>query len=230
MSRKSYKELIKELLDQRYIVDNREVIDLADVNKSVMIAFNQACVYMRDLHNWVWNYKEDAYVNSPDQDSYPMPYGIVHGVIYQKGSNGAKCPLEYVPELTATKGCPAQWTQDWANEEIKVAPAVSSDCDEVSQMILQYHDKNIACIGNRVDGNLLTDFTLDGDTTNQFLNVPEYIYEAYAKCVVLKARVFLNEGAQPSVYQAQVNEFNEAYNGLMMFARTPYYEAQRIEL
>lgn len=227
---KSYKELIQETLNQRAIIDNRQAVDVADVNKSVLIAFNQACVYMRDLHNWVWNYKEETYINNLGQDSYPMPYGIVHGMVYQKGSTGAKCPLMYAATLTATQGCPTQWTHDWANEEIKIAPAVSSDCDNISTMVVQYHDKNIACLGARTDGNLLKEFTLSESTDNQFLNVPEYIYEAYAKCVVLKARVFLNEGAQPTVFEAQQREFNEAYNGLMMFAQTPYYEAQRIEM
>lgn len=227
---KSFKQLIQETLNQRSIIDNRQIVDIADVNKSVLIAFNQACIYMRDLHNWVWNYKEETFLNNIGQDSYPMPYGIVHGLIYQQGSAGKKCPLMYVSELTATQGCPTQWTQDWANEEIKIAPAVSSDCDNVSTMVLQYHDKNIACLGARTDGNLLQEFSLTEDTENQFLNVPEYIYDAYAKCVVLKARVFLNEGAQASVFEAQQREFNEAYNGLMQFARTPYYESQRIEL
>ena len=37
---KSYKELIEETLSQRSIVDNRQVVDVADVTKSVLIAFN----------------------------------------------------------------------------------------------------------------------------------------------------------------------------------------------
>lgn len=227
---KSYKELIQETLNQRAIIDNRNIVELRDVSPSVLIAFNQACIFMRDLHNWAWNYREDTFLNDPGQDSFPMPYGIVHGVVYKRGSNGAKCPLVYTPTLDADKGCPSQWTTNWATEEVNIAPAVSTSCDEVSQTIIQYHDKNIACVGPRSDGNLLKEFSLDEDTANQFLNVPEAIYEAYAKCVVLKARVYLNENAQPTVFAAQQQEFVDAYNGLMQFAKTPYYEAERTEM
>lgn len=226
---KSYFELIEEVLNQRAIIDNRQVIDLNNTSKSVLIAFNQACEFMRDLHNWKWNFKEEEYINDLGQDTYPMPYGIVHGILYKKGSAGAKCALVYVPELTAEKGCPSQWSHKWDTEEIQIAPAVSADCDEISTTIMQYHDKNLACLGDRTDGNLLKRFTLEEDTKKQFLNVPEYIYDAYARCVVLKTRVFLNEGAQTTVFPAQQQEWLEAYNGLMSFAKTPLY-SERTEI
>lgn len=226
---KSYKELVQEALNQRAIIDNRDIVELSDTSPSVLIAFNQACEFMRDLHNWKWNVREESYLNDPGQDSYPMPYGIVQTVLFKKGSD-AECEMEFVSKLTAEKGCPSQWTQDWAKEEIKIAPAVSADCDEISQTKISYFDKNIACLGNRTEGNLLPRFSLEQDPTKQFLNVPEYIYDAYARCVVLKTRVFLNEGAQATVFPAQGNEWNEAYNGLMSFAKTPYYTSERTEI
>ena len=226
---KSYFDLIEETLSQRAIIDNRQVVDLKNTSKSVLIAFNQACEFMRDLHNWKWNFKEEEYINDLGQDTYPMPYGIVHGILYKKGSVGSKCALTYVSELTAEKGCPSQWSHKWDTEEIQIAPAVSADCDEISTTIMQYHDRHIACLGDRTDGNLLKRFTLDEDTKKQFLNVPEYIYDAYARCVVLKTRVFLNEGAQTTVFPAQQQEWLEAYNGLMSFAKTPLY-SERTEI
>ena len=226
---KSYFELIEETLSQRAIIDNRQVVDLKNTSKSVLIAFNQACEFMRDLHNWKWNFKEEEYLNDLGQDTFPMPYGIVHGMLYKKGSAGIKCALTYVPELTAEKGCPSQWSHKWDTEEIQIAPAVSADCDEISTTIMQYHDRHIACLGDRTEGVLLKRFTLDEDTKKQFLNVPEYIYDAYARCVVLKTRVFLNEGAQTTVFPAQQQEWLEAYNGLMSFAKTPLY-SERTEI
>lgn len=224
---KSYKELIQETLDQRAIIDNRNIVELNEASKSVLIAFNQACEFMRDLHNWKWNYREEKFLNEPGQDLFPMPYGIVQNVLYQKGANGKKCELEFVSELTADKGCPSQWTHKWDSEEIRIAPAVSADCDEVSQTILKYNDRNIACIGNRTDGNLIPRFTLDQDASTQFLNVPEHIYDAYARCVILKTRVYLNEGAQTTIFPAQQREWDEAYYGLMSFAKTPFYTSER---
>lgn len=227
---KSYKELVEEVLNQRAIIDNRHVVDLSDVSKSVLIAFNQACEFMRDLHNWRWNFREDTYVNDLGQDAFPMPYGIVHGVKYTKGSTNDSCMLQYTEELTAVDGCPSQWTNKWDTEEVAIAPAVSSDCDEVSTTTIQYHDKHIACLGSRVTGDLLERFSLDLDTTNQYLNVPEYIYDAYARCVILKTRVFLNENAQATVFPAQQQEWAEAYAGLMKYAKTPYYISERTEI
>lgn len=227
---KSYFDLVQEALDQRAIIDNRNIVVLGDVSKSVMIAFNQACEFMRDLHNWKWNTREEAYLNDIGQDTFPMPYGIVQDVFYQKGSNGEKCQMTFVEDLWADKGCPSQWTNKWDTEEIKIAPAVSSDCDEVSQTIIRYNDRNIACIGARTEGNLIPRFDITQDTKNQFLNVPEYIYDAYARCVVLKTRVFLNENAQTTVFAAQENEWNEAYNGLMSYAKTPFYTSERTEI
>jgi hypothetical protein len=226
---KSYLELVQEVLNQRAIVDNRQVVDLSTTSKSVLIAFNQACEFMRDLHNWKWNFKEEEYLNDIGQDTFPMPYGIVHKVMYKQGSKGGKCELEYVPDLTATSGCPCQWSHKWDTEEIKIAPAISSDCDEVSTTTIQYHDKNLVCIGNRTNGELLPRFTLDKSPTTQYLNVPEHVYDAYARCVVLKTRIYLNEGAQGTVFPAQQAEFVEAYNGLMSFAKTPLY-SERTEI
>lgn len=226
---KSYFELIEEVLNQRAIIDNRQVVDLNNTSKSVLIAFNQACEFMRDLHNWKWNFKEEEFLNEQGQDTFPMPYGIVHGMLYKKGTKGDKCALVYVPELTEENGCPSQWAHKWDTEEIQIAPAVSADCDEVSTTVMQYHDRHIACLGARTEGNLLKRFTLDEDPKKQFLNVPEYIYDAYARCVVLKTRVFLNEGAQTTVFPAQQQEWLEAYNGLMSFAKTPLY-SERTEI
>ena len=226
---KSYFELIEEVLNQRAIIDNRQVVDLNNTSKSVLTAFNQACEFMRDLHNWKWNFKEEEFLNEQGQDTFPMPYGIVHGMLYKKGTKGDKCALVYVPELTEENGCPSQWAHKWDTEEIQIAPAVSADCDEVSTTVMQYHDRHIACLGARTEGNLLKRFTLDEDPKKQFLNVPEYIYDAYARCVVLKTRVFLNEGAQTTVFPAQQQEWLEAYNGLMSFAKTPLY-SERTEI
>lgn len=226
---KSYIELVQEVLDQRAIVDNRNIVDLTETSKSVLVAFNQACEFMLNLHQWKWNNREETYLNDLGQNTFPMPYGIVRKVLYKKGSNGEKCELDFVPELYATEGCPSQWTNKWDTEEIQIAPAVSKDCDEVSQTIIKYNDKNIACIGSRTDGNLIPRFTLESETSKQFLNVPEYIYDAYARCVILKTRVFLNEGAQATVFQAQKEEWAEAYNGLMSFAKTPLY-SERTEI
>lgn len=230
--RKSYKELIQEVLNQRAIIDNRQIVDLTDTSKSVLIAFNQACEYMRDLHNWKWNFREETYINDLGQDLFPMPYGITHAVLYKKGSNGDYCKLSYVDQLDATDGCPYQWTHKWDSEEIKIAPAVSEDCDEVSETIIQYHDKHLAVLGDRVDGQLMKAFVLDDEelpVDGQYLNVPEYIYSAYARCVILKTRVFLNENAQSTIFQAQINEWQEAYNGLMSYAKTPMY-TERTEI
>ena len=226
---KSYIELVQEVLDQRAIVDNRNIVDLTETSKSVLVAFNQACEFMLNLHQWKWNNREETYLNDLGQNTFPMPYGIVRKVLYKKGNNGEKCELDFVPELYATEGCPSQWTNKWDTEEIQIAPAVSKDCDEVSQTIIKYNDKNIACIGSRTDGNLIPRFTLESETSKQFLNVPEYIYDAYARCVILKTRVFLNEGAQATVFQAQKEEWAEAYNGLMSFAKTPLY-SERTEI
>lgn len=227
---KSYKDLVTEVLNQRAIIDNRQVVELTDVSQSVLIAFNQACEFMRDLHNWRWNFREEIYMNDVGQDVFPMPYGIVHSVRYKKGSSGEECELTYVDELTETDGCPSQWTNKWDTEEVAIAPAVSSDCDEISTTTIQYHDKHIAVLGNRVSGELLERFSLTEDTTNQFLNVPAYIYDAYARCVILKTRVFLNENAQTTVFPAQQQEWQEAYSGLMKYAKTPYYKSERTEL
>lgn len=227
---KSYKALVEEVLNQRAIIDNRQVVDLADINKSVLIAFNQACEFMRDLHAWRWNSREETYVNNLGQDTYPMPYGIVRGVVYTKVTSGEKCALVYTDELTAEKGCPVEWTNKWDTEEIAIAPAVSNDCNNVSTTTIQYQDKHIAVLGNRVGGTLLERFSLTEDTDNQFLNVPAYVYDAYARCVVLKTRVFLNENAQTTVFPAQQQEWQEALSGLMKYAKTPYYISERTEI
>ena len=227
---KSYKALIEETLNQRHIVDNRQVVDVADVTKSVLIAFNRACSDMRDMYNWIWNLKEDTYTTQSGRTSYPMPYGIVKGLVLSDSDNENKCPLDFVAELTAKEGCPTQWTHDWANEEIVIAPA---EKDNMHFMTIKYYDKNIACIGNRTSGNFLPEFDSTGaqaPTDNQFLNVPTYIYDAYAKCVVALARVYLNENAQPTVFEAQKQEFNAALNSLLEYAKTPFYHAQRVEI
>lgn len=226
---KSYKELVIETLNQRHIVDNRQIVDIGDIVPSVLIAFDRACSEMRDMYNWVWNYKEDTYVTQAGRTTYPMPYGIVKGLDLQD-NDGNKCTLDFVTELTAKEGCPTQWTHDWANEELLIAPA---EKDANHTMIIKYYDKNIACIGARTDGNLLQTFDSTGTqapTDNQFLNVPTNIYEAYAKCVTTLARVYLNEGAQPSVFEAQKQEFQNALNSLLEYAKTPFYKAQRFEI
>ena len=227
---KSYKELIQETLNQRHIIDNRQVVDVTDVTPSVLIAFNRACSDMRDMYNWVWNLKEDTYTTDPDRTTYPMPYGIVKGLVFSDPNTGKKWPLDFVAELTATEGFPTQWTHDWANEEIVIAPA---EFDTDHNMTIKYYDKNIACIGDRTDGNLLPEFDSTGavaQTTEQFLNVPTYIYDAYAKCVVTLARVYLNENAQPTVFESQKQEFQGALNSLLEYAKTPFYHAQRVEI
>lgn len=229
---KSYKDLIIETLNQRHIIDNRQVVDVADVTPSVLIAFNRACSEMRDMHNWIWNFKEDVFVTQQDRTVYPMPFGIVKGLALADQNMEDRCPLDFVTELTAKEGQPCQWTQDWAAEEIVIAPA-EKDADH--RMIIKYYDKNIACVGSRTAANpvLLQEFDPSGSTyatTNQFLNIPAYIYDAYAKCVVSLARVYLNENAQPTVFEAQKQEFNNAYNSLLEYAKTPFYDAQRVEI
>lgn len=225
---KSYKDLVIETLNQRAIIDNRQVVDMSDVTPSVLIAFNRACSELRDMYNWVWNRKKIVYTTQAGRDTYPMPYGIMKGMTLID-QDGNKCPLEYAIELTAKDGCPTQWTHDWEEEEIVIAPA---EKDNLHFMELEYYDKNIACIGPRSDKRFLKEFDDTGAaaaTTNQFLNVPELIYEAYAKCIVTLARVYLNEGAQPTVFEAQKQEFNNALNSLLEYAKTPFYDAQRYE-
>lgn len=224
---KSYKDLIIETLDQRHIIDNRKVVDVNDVTPSVLIAFNRACSDMRDMYNWVWNLKEDTYATQANRTSYPMPYGIVKGLVLSDSQGENKCTLDFVAELTAKEGCPTQWTHDWANEEIMIAPA-EKDADHF--MIIKYYDKNIACTGDRTDGNLMHEFDPNGTTDNQFLNVPAYIYDAYSKCVVTLARVYLNENAQPTVFEAQKREFEASLSSLLEYAKTPFYDAQRVEI
>lgn len=232
---KSFKELISETLNQRHIVDNRQVVNVSDVNKSVLIAFHQACLDMLNLHNWVWNNKKITYQTTASNSSYPMPYGIVKGM-YLLDADNNKCPLEYANELTATEGCPTQWTHDWENEELAFAPA---EKDSDHYMVIEYYDKNIACVGPRSDKRFLKDFDdsgtviVDGvtaDTDNQFLNVPEVIYEIYSRCVITLTRIYLNEGAQPSVIADQKAEFEQAKNSLLEYAKTPFYHAQRFDL
>lgn len=230
---KSYKELVQETLNQRAIIDNRNIVELSETSPSVLIAFNQACEFMRDLHNWKWNTRKEIYLADPGQDSFPMPYGPVESVTMDTGSgkDRSSCELRFVPELTpGLIGCPSQWTNNWEGELIKVAPAASDDCDDVAHFVIKYNDRNIAVLGARVGGELLPRFDLEQDTTQQFLNVPEYIYDAYARCVILKTRLLLNEGAQTTIFPAQQNEWQDAYNGLMSYAKTPIYTSERTEI
>ena len=226
--RKSYKKLLEETLNQRHIVDNRQVVAVADITKSVLIAFHQACLDVLNMHNWVWNHKKIVYATQTGRTAYPMPYGIVKGLVLLD-QDGNKCSLDYADELTATEGCPTQWTHDWEEEEIAIAPA---EKDDQHFMRIDYYDKNIACVGPRSDKQFLQDFDDTGtyDADNQFLNVPENIYNVYARCIVTLTRVYLNEGSQPSVLQDQKNEFQAAFNSLLEFAKTPFYDAQRYEL
>jgi hypothetical protein len=226
---KSYKELLIETLNQRHIVDNRQVVNVGDITPSVLIAFHQACLDVLNLHNWVWNHKKIIYTTQANRTSYPMPYGIMKGMTLID-QDGNKCPLDYANELTATEGCPTQWTHDWEEEEIAIAPA---EKDDQHYMRIDYYDKNIACVGPRSDKVFLKDFD-DTETaaaaTNQFLNVPETVYDVYARCIVTLARVYLNEGSQPSVLNDQKAEFEQAKNSLLEYAKTPFYDAQRFEI
>lgn len=232
---KSYKELITETLNQRHIIDNRQVVALKNITPSVLVAFHQACLDVLNMYNWVWNRKKITYQTQAARTSYPMPYGIVKGLVLED-SEGVKCPLEYAHELTATQGCPTQWTHDWENEEIAIAPA---EKDDQHTMTIEFYDKNIACIGPRSDKRFLKDFDdyekeiVDGVTAtfeNQFLNVPETIYNIYARCIITLTRVYLNEGSQPSVLNDQKAEFEQAKNSLLEYAKTPFYDAQRYEI
>lgn len=226
---KSYKELLIETLNQRHIVDNRQVVNVGDITPSVLIAFHQACLDVLNFHNWVWNHKKIIYTTQANRTSYPMPYGIMKGMTLID-QDGNKCPLDYADELTAKEGCPTQWTHDWEEEEIAIAPA---EKDDQHYMRLDYYDKNIACVGPRSDKVFLKDFD-DTETaaaaTNQFLNVPETVYDVYARCIVTLARVYLNEGSQPSVLADQKAEFEQAKNSLLEYAKTPFYDAQRFDL
>ena len=226
---KSYKELLIETLNQRHIVDNRQVVNVGDITPSVLIAFHQACLDVLNFHNWVWNHKKIIYTTQAGRTSYPMPYGIMKGMTLID-QDGNKCPLDYADELTATEGCPTQWTHDWEEEEISIAPA---EKDDQHYMRIDYYDKNIACVGPRSDKVFLKDFD-DTETaaaaTNQFLNVPETVYDVYARCIVTLARVYLNEGSQPSVLAGQKAEFEQAKNSLLEYAKTPFYDAQRFDL
>ena len=226
---KSYKQLLQETLNQRHIVDNRQVVDVADVTPSVLIAFHQACLDVLNMYNWVWNHKKVVYTTQANRDSYPMPYGIVKGMTLID-QNDNKCSLDFVAELTATEGCPTQWTHNWEDEELAIAPA---EKDAQHFMRIDYYDKNIACVGPRSDKVFLKDFddsSSAAPTDNQFLNVPEVVYDVYARCVVTLARVYLNEGAQPSVLADQKAEFESAKSSLLEFAKTPFYDAQRFEI
>lgn len=227
---KSFKELLTETLNQRHIVDNRQVVTVAEVTPSVLIAFHQACQDMLNACNWVWNQKKISYTTQADRTAYPMPFGIVDKLVLTDNNTGNECSLDYAIELTAKEGCPTQWSHDWENEEIAIAPA---ERDAEHTMTIYFRDKHIACIGPRSDNNLLEDFDDSGelaDPTNQFLNVPKLIYEPYARCIVTLTRVYLNEGSQPSVLAEQKAEFNKAYNTLLEFAKTPFYEGQRFEI
>lgn len=226
---KSFKDLLTETLNQRHIVDNRQVVSVSEVTPSVLIAFHQACLDVLNMYNWVWNNKKITYQTSTDNDAYPMPYGIVKGM-YLVDADNNKCPLEYANELTDTEGCPTQWTHNWEDEELMFAPA---EKDSDHYMVIDYYDKNIACVGPRSDKNFLKDFD-DSETVapadNQFLNVPEVIYDIYARCVITLTRIYLNEGAQPSVIADQKAEFEQAKNSLLEYAKTPFYHAQRFDL
>lgn len=228
---KSYKDLIIETLNQRSIIDNRQVVDISDVTPSVLIAFNRACSEMRDMYNWVWNKKKIVYTTQAGRDAYPMPFGIVKGMSLGDPQTGDECPLDFVNDLDATEGCPTQWTQDWNNEELVIAPA---EQDGLHTMTIEYYDKHIAYHTDRSDPTKLMETFDDSGTIaateDQYLNVPNIIYDAYAKCVTTLARVYLNEGAQPSVFEAQKTEFNNALNSLLEYAKTPFYKAQRFEL
>lgn len=232
---KSFKELLEETLNQRHIIDNRQVVNVSDINKSVLIAFHQACIDVLNMYNWAWNNKKIFYVTQANRSSYPMPYGIVRG-LYLIDQDNNICPLDYVNSLTATEGCPTQWTHNWEDEEIAISPA---EKDANHQMCIEYYDKNIACVGPRSDKRFMHDFddsgtaVVDGvtaSTDNQFLNVPEVIYDVYARCIITLARVYLNEGAQPSVIADQKAEFEVAKNSLLEYAKTPFYKAQRFEI
>lgn len=227
---KSYEDLIIETLNQRAIIDNRQVVSIQEVTPSVLIAFNRACSDMRDMYNWVWNRKKDVYTTSQGRNSYPLPFGIVKALTLED-QNGNQCKLDFVDELSAKEGCPTQWTVDWQNEEIVIAP---EEKDNLHTMIIEYYDKNIAWyLDSNQEKAFLQVFDETGDVasaSSQYLNVPELIYDAYAKCIITLARVYLNEGAQPSVFEAQKQEFNNALNSLLEFAKTPFYEAQRFEI
>ena len=224
---KNYFELIQEVLNQRGIVDNRNIVAITEVSDSVMIAFNQACEFMRDLHNWKWNYREDEFVNAIDDNSYPMPYGVVHGVVVKSQDGNKKYTYRYVSELD---DCDCKtWTYAWDTEQIIISPRIDENLAN-STTIIQYHDKHIACLTNRVTGQLLERFDPTADVTDQYLNVPEYIYDAYARCVILKTRLLLNEGMQGTTFQPQTAEFKEAYNCLMGYAKTPFYKSERMEI
>lgn len=226
---KSFKDLLQETLNQRHIVDNRQIVQITDITPSVLIAFHQACLDVLNMYNWVWNRKRVEYQTSENNHSYPMPYGIVKGMNLVD-NEGNVCSLEYVNKLTATEGCPTQWTHDWEDEELVFAPA---EKDDQHTMVIEYYDKNIACVGPRSDKVFLKDFD-DSETEapadNQFLNVPSVIYDIYARCVITLTRVYLNEGAQPSVIADQKAEFEAAKASLLEFAKTPFYHAQRFDI
>ena len=222
---KSYFDLVTEVLNQRAVIDNRNIVTLSETSQSVLIAFNQACEYMRDLHNWKWKKYQDVYLNDLGQDTYPIPYGIVEKVFYQKNSATEACELQYVDILTADTTCPTQWTFKWDTEEIQIDPATSAVTLHYKQVM--YADNNIATLGVRTatGATKLQRFDTTLDTANQYLNVPEYIYDAYARCVILKTRVFLGfkTPARETNWNPAQAEWNEAYNGLMSYAKTPFY-------
>lgn len=224
---KSYIDLVRETLNQRAIIDNRNIVSLSDTSESVLIAFNQACEFMRDLHNWRWNNRTDVYVLTQDQTSFPIPYGIIHSVVVKNVTKGTVCVLGYVPELT---GCDGEWTYNWETETIEISNSYYV-ATEIVHVEIHFHDKHIAVLGDRTTtGTLLERFSTTQATSGQYLNVPEYIYDAYARCVILKTRVFLNEGAQATIFPAQQKEWNDAYSCLMQYAKTPFYKSERMEI
>lgn len=230
---KTYKELVQEVLDQRAIIDNRNIKDVNEASESVLIAFNQACEFLRDIFTWRWLKRTETYLNEAGSDSYPIPYGHIIKIVYKrKRPIETECELEYVKdEFNNSSKCPSQWRFNWEKELVEINPKVSADCDELSETAITYTDLNIATLEPRTDKTmqLLKRFDLNLDTSKQYLNVPEYCYDAYARCVILKTRLLLNEGAQATVFNAQDKEFNDAYENLLIYNKTPLY-SQRIKI
>lgn len=211
-------DLLNTLGDRAWSGFNKDDMIFGNAEAATALAeLNAAHRYLMALRDFPFKYMSEEISTDKNVAEYPMIEGQISEIVNLNNLRNLK-ELQEHNNLQDKIGEPVNFWINYSNPDANIV--LYPTPDKVYNLKIIYNTYKFI-MDNK--GNLLNKFENEDD----FLNLPSYLEDLYADCLILRTMATNNKDEQDENYRPILKEFNEAWMNFIR-AANPTDKEQRI--